>query len=220
MTLQYKIKYSRRRTLAICVKKDANIIIYSPMRLSIKRIEGFIEDKKVWLENTVLKVKTRIKISNNFEKWKKIKYLGGIFILNFVDEDFDNLKFEWNSILISSKNKLEAQDILKKWYMNNAFNILNERVIKYARIMELTYNKLKLSNASWSWWTCTSKKNLLFNWRLLQYEEKIIDYVIVHELSHLIEPNHSQKFWNIVIKYCPNYKELRKILKEKENNIF
>lgn len=217
--MDYQIIYSRRKTLALCIKRDASVFVYSPNGLSLKRIETFVESKKDWL---LSKLKKRNEEKENimpFINGKPLWYLGEKYILRISDEIFHSLKWEKDQITISSHHSAIAEDIIRKWYQEDASGKITQRVEKYAEIMDLSYSQIKFSNAKCTWGSCTSKKNLLFNWRLLQFPLSVIDYVVIHELAHLKQANHSQKFWDIVKIYCPEHKKMRKHLRNREINV-
>jgi len=130
-------------------------------------------------------------------------------INNFIDKHIEwikkRLKNEKKSIIDHSKisdYKLKA----KEYIPARTKIIANKYWIKY--------NNIKITSAKTRWGSCTSKRNLNFSYRLILCPEKVIDYVICHELSHLKEMNHSKKFWNEVEKIMPDYKEYNKWLKD------
>lgn len=103
-------------------------------------------------------------------------------------------------------------------YLNNkaqALQFARERVNHFNKIYELKCNKISVRNQKTRWGSCSKKKNLNFNYKILLLPKDIADYIIVHELCHLKEFNHSQKFWDLVSKAIPNYSEIRRELKNK-----
>lgn len=104
----------------------------------------------------------------------------------------------------------EEIKLLKK----EAKKYLSERCEYYARIMGLSYNRITITSAKTRFGACSSAKNLSFSYRLMLYPEPACEYVVVHELAHLKEMNHSKKFYAIIEKYLPDYKERRKLLKK------
>ena len=91
---------------------------------------------------------------------------------------------------------------------------------KYAEVMDVTYNRITIRHQKTRWGSCTKTGNLSFNCLLMKMPENVRDYVIIHELAHCKELNHSTKFWTIVAEYCPWYKEAKLWLKENGENLF
>ena len=96
----------------------------------------------------------------------------------------------------------------------NANSFLPKRTMELAKILNLSFDTLKIKGLVNRWGSCSSKKIITLNYRLMQFEPILIEYVIVHELCHLLEMNHSSKFWKLVAQIFPNYLELRKRLSE------
>lgn len=94
-----------------------------------------------------------------------------------------------------------------------ALKLIPARVKEYAEIIGVSYGRITIRNQKTRWGSCSSKGNLNFNCQLMRLPEELRDYVIIHELCHRKEMNHSAKFWSEVEKYCPDYKALRKKLK-------
>ena len=113
--------------------------------------------------------------------------------------------------------ELTAQDI--KLLTTKAKRIIPQRVRYYANIMGVTYGRITIRMQKSRWGSCSSKGNLNFNCLLMRTPDEIIDYVVVHELCHLKEMNHSPRFWAEVEKIFPDYKERRKWLKDHGNDI-
>jgi len=107
--------------------------------------------------------------------------------------------------------ELSQEDFLK--YKDIAYQKILERVEYFSKKGNFDYGKISIKNNKTNWGSCSSKKNLNFNYRIIFLSKKEIDYIVVHELSHLKEMNHSKKFWKEVEKYCPDYKKIRKELK-------
>ena len=108
-----------------------------------------------------------------------------------------------------SSNAPEAEALRKK-----AEEIIPQRVEHYAKIMGVEPKSVRITAAQKRFGSCSSRGTLCFSLNLMQYPSEAIDYVVVHELAHLIELNHSKKFWSVVEKYMPDYKKRRTMLKE------
>ena len=101
-----------------------------------------------------------------------------------------------------------------EWYRKQARQVITVRVKYYADLLGLEVNKIRISNARKRWGSCSAKNNLSFTWRLILAPLEIIDYVVVHELMHIFEKNHSRRFWVRVEEYYPQYRKKRKWLKQ------
>ena len=99
-------------------------------------------------------------------------------------------------------------------YIRKAKETITKRVIYFARLMGVSYRNITIKEQKTRWGSCSSNGNLNFNNRLLFVPKELVDYVVVHELAHRKEMNHSNAFWNVVEKYMPDYKERRKKLRE------
>lgn len=138
----------------------------------------------------------------------------------FVIKKFIQQKQNWiikKQKLIKQRNKqIElTKKSTPKISKNKVYKIISQRVKYYSSISNLKYNKINITNAKKRWGSCNAKNNLNFPLRLASASEKIIDYVVVHELCHIKEKNHSKKFWNKVQRLMPDYKKHRKWLKDK-----
>ncbi len=100
-----------------------------------------------------------------------------------------------------------------------AKELIPKRVDYYAQRMGVTYNRIFIREQKTRWGSCSSKGNLNFNWKLMLMPSEVLDYIVVHELAHRKEFNHSPKFWAVVEKELPDYKERKKVLKKIEREI-
>ena len=142
------------------------------------------------------------------------------FIPNFLAVQFLNTKRNWalkkQKEILEKKEKqkipeLSQEDFFK--YKKEALKKIQKRVEYFAKKGDFAYGKITIKNNKTNWGSCSAKGNLNFNYRLIFLEPKEMDYIIIHELSHLREMNHSKKFWLEVKKLCPEYKEIRKRIK-------
>ena len=142
------------------------------------------------------------------ETGESILYLGDTYTL--LRDDVSEIKISSTNILIPENYNKEN---VVTWMKNEASKLLNERVAKYAGLMGITYESVKMSEAKARWGSCSVKNNLNFAWRLIMCPIAVIDYVVVHELSHVTYKNHSPAFWARVKTVLPHYKEQQYWLK-------
>ena len=220
MSFPYTITYSKRKTLALGVNRDASVFVRSPKGVSLKRIEDFVREKRDWILRAIEWMQTaNMEVSVPFVLGKPLRYFGMDYMLDFSEECFDGLRIEDGRMVLSIWSSDRAKEVIREWYEQKAWELLPDRAWRYAEIMELSYNRVKISNARTNWGSCTIRNDILFNWRLLQFSMEVIDYVVIHELAHLRQRNHSAKFWDIVARHCPDYKAMRRVLKDRTLNI-
>ena len=121
----------------------------------------------------------------------------------------DNLK---NKIVIDYEKKIELQE--------KALKVIDEKVKYYSKVMNVVPTKLVIGNAKSYWGYCDTKNGLNFSWRLMLASDEAIDYVVIHELAHIKQHNHSKEFWNEVEKIIPDYRKLKLELKELAKKLY
>ena len=112
------------------------------------------------------------------------------------------------------KDRLTLSDAQRKRYIETARSIFTQKAAYYARLIGVTYGRISIREQKTRWGSCSSKGNLNFNWRLIFAPEEVVDYIVVHELAHRKEMNHSRAFYNVVASVLPDYKVQEKWLKE------
>ena len=121
------------------------------------------------------------------------------------------MKFDENYHIILPTDKYE--DMVRLWMYSDGGKIFRQKLNDFAGQMNVHFNMVRIKNVKTIWGSCSSKKNLNFNFRLFFLPEALIDYVFVHELAHLKHMNHSKAFWSEVEKQIPDYKKRREELK-------
>lgn len=113
---------------------------------------------------------------------------------------------------IARAQMLSEADVLKM--QNDARSIIPQRVMEFARIMKLMPSSIKITSAKSRFGSCNARNGLCFSWRLMQYDMRAVDYVIVHELAHITHKNHGAEFYKLIAQYMPDYKERIKMLRK------
>jgi predicted metal-dependent hydrolase len=204
--MDYKIKRSARSfNLRISINSQAQVIVSAPKIMPEFLIRKYVEGQRAWIESNLAKVKkNQVSIQNDelyiFDK----KYQ--VILNNQADKIgvvASGEKILVNNLAPKSSGKVQKQ--IEEFLKKTAHKYLATRTALLAKKMGVTYKNLALRQQASRWGSCSSRGNLNFNWRLVHYKPEIIDYVIIHELAHLIELNHSKKFWEIVKKYDSQY---------------
>lgn len=125
-----------------------------------------------------------------------------------------------SSKLKESRRQTEAASALKQWLHSRASEEIGRRTAQLSSEMGVSYNQIRIKDTKTRWGSCSSKKNLNFNFRLIMAPEAVMDYVIIHELCHLKHMNHSNEFWSAVADYMPEYETYKNWLKENGGELY
>ena len=137
-------------------------------------------------------------------------YLGKNYKLKIIISKKNSVNIEADYLVIKIKNKLsisKIQKIIKKWLIEKSANYFREKTYYFAKKNNLNINSIKVREYKARWGSCSINANITYNWRLIMAPPKIIEYVIIHELMHLKEHNHSAKYWEHVKSLYPNIKD-------------
>lgn len=198
------IEKKNNKNLYIRVKEDLTILVTTNYLTTKKQILDVLDQNQSYIMKMIEKRKKEI------EKNKYILYLGNKYDLVFGNL-FDEVEITGKKIYAHDQKQFD------KWYKKQMQNIFDEHYqMLYNRFEEsIPFYRMRIREMKTRWGVCNVKsKTITLNSRLIEYPLEALDYVIVHELSHLIHFNHSSSFWNLVAKYKPDYKRIRKELKE------
>jgi predicted metal-dependent hydrolase len=211
-----QIVRSHRKTIGLQITKDARLIVRAPHATPVDFINQLIQRKEKWIKNKQDYFRNRQeKIKpKRFAPGEEFLYLGENYPLTLAEDLPKAIVFD-NNLMISSLVLGNAKDHLEGWYKSQAAQYMHQRVEYYARLTGLQYKSIKFNNATTRWGSCGYKDTLNFCWRLIMAPISVIDYVVVHELMHLKQKNHSYKFWTEVSKIMPDYKKEEQWLKDK-----
>jgi len=210
-----RIIHSKRRTLALVVERDGSVTIRAPLRMSTKAIEDFVEKHTAWLKKKRAEMLNSVPPapSKQYQPGENFLFLGKEYSLEIVQGQHKKLILDEHFKLAASAHK-NTELIFQNWYRKQALYIITERVKYFADQHQFHYAKVSITSARTRWGSCSSKGTLSFSWRLILTPVELVDYVVVHELAHTMHPNHSKRFWVLVEKIMPDYKERRRHLRE------
>ena len=212
-----------RKSIQIRVGMDENVYVRAPHHTSEDYIQKVLKKKWLWIREKLRlvheqKESFRPKL---FVEWEGFLYLGRSYKLRVIKNPLSWFLFQKNSFYIDIEKIETGKELLINWYKKTAFEKIQGRVKVYAKKMWLEYSKISISDAEKRWGSCNVRtKGLNFSWRIIMAPIEVIDYVVVHELSHLVHQNHSEKFWHKVSSILPDYKEKEKWLKENQGRLW
>ena len=212
---------TRSKRVSIALRSKSELLVTSPINLNINELNEIIYKHKKW----IIKARHRVCEGNiiDFSQEPNLPYLGKLYSTYLInDEKYNNVyiklnsdKFEiyYNKKLHTSNNHfLEG---IKTFYKYNAQNNIKPLFDKLIKLTSLKPNKIAYRYATRRWGSCSYKNDISINYMLLQFPLEVIEYVVLHEICHIKEKNHSKRFWNLVSTYMRDYKNKEKILKNK-----
>ncbi len=206
------IKRSKRKTIALQINPDATLTVKAPYLVPKFFIESLVDRKHVWITRKVKEIKSRPQtVVREFVNGEAFLFLGKSYRLKIANNAVIKLG---DYLYFPKSKKVSIREDLLDWYKKQALKKIKQRVNWYSKKMGVNYSLLKLSNAGKRWGSCGKNNVLAINWRLIMAPLKILDYVIVHELTHIDQKNHSKRFWNRVKVVLSDYDKSRSWLKE------
>ena len=191
---------------------EHGLTVSAPWRSSERRIVGVIRDAEDWVLKKLDVWSAFPARSQTWMQDDKVRYLGRDLSLHLTADsvatlatlqDGDRLHIS----LADPAHKDSVKAAVIKWYRRHAQSNFTDRIGELAPRLGVPVPRVFLSSARSRWGSCNVKREVRLNWRLIQAAQPTIDYVVVHELAHLIEMNHSRRFWKLVAGVCPHYRE-------------
>ncbi len=193
---------AKRMILKISYKGEVLLVV--PRFFNRIKAYEFISSKKNWLKQKLARISSTELIDES-----RIPILGNIYTISFVNSPLNPVEIIDNRLDICNKLIPFFHIDVKYFLKNYVRNYISEQVEIVANALNVKYKKVVIKDTKSRWGSCTSTGMIYFSWRLVFAPPEVINYVIAHEVSHLIEMNHSKNFWNIVEKVCPNYKKAK-----------
>lgn len=210
------IRSKRRKRLCITVDRQG-ISVLSSMNEKIESIRNFVSINNKWI---LKKTKYYLKLNSSLDhgplQRDELTYLGRNYKIQFIKDSSQYSVFSENLMKITFhvKDRRKNKENIKNWYHEQTKKILDIKVPLFGNQLSISYGKIRIKNQKLRWGSCSKHGNLNFNLLLSALPSHIIDYIIVHELIHLIEFNHSEHFWRLVQEAFPAYKDCRHWLKK------
>lgn len=213
----YKIIRSKRRTIALVVEPDATLTVRAPYRVSLGYITSLVTKKYTWIYKKQQQARSyEITPEKTYVDGQIFLYLGQSYTMKIYEGKtifFDDTSM---IVLFPSKFVTEGKKMMIMWYKKMAKQKLQERINFYAARTDWRYVSMRITSAKTRWGSCSKEGSINLTWRLIMAPLRAIDYVIVHELAHTIECNHSTRFWDLVKQVLPEYKQEEKWLRENQ----
>lgn len=216
MTFAYDIMRTDRKTIGITVERDRKVVVRAPRSASDRAVTAAVDSKRLWIWQ-------KIRDPHKYPEPQPHKeYVSGETFL-FTGEQYSlqldtaaagGVHLRGAHFHMSRQDRNQGDVLFRSWYIQQARQHLPSRIASLAREMGLSYSRIWVRDLKYRWGSCSPNGTLSFNWRIIQAPTIVIDYLIVHELAHVLEANHSDEFWNIVAVHVPRWKKAREWLKQ------
>jgi len=213
------VRTDRKKTIAFKVS-EGNATIVVPKTISHQEVVDLVKNKQHW-------IKEKLEIQQALPKVKPKKFIAGEFFyflgnshqLQIKKGSHPYLLFQKDCFIVyvrnsETDNTRVIKPLLKKWYLQQAEEILRAKTAAYAKIIGVKPGKITVKSFKSRWGSCCINGDLQYNWRIVMAPEEIINYLVVHELCHIMHHNHSPAYWRTVAMFYPEYKESRDWLKK------
>ncbi len=229
----YEFKRGKRRTIGFAVGPDG-LVVSAPKWVSLADVHTALLEKAAWIVRKLGETRERHqRLESSRIDWKNgavIPFLGEpMRVVLDPCHTFGNASavLQDNTEALTGESRLnlrlglphlasadQIRDAVQAWLMRQARRVFIERLDHFAPALQVKWRKLSLSSAGTRWGSARSDGSIRLNWRLIHFRANVIDYVVVHELSHLRVMDHSPRFWDTVRAVVPDYAELRTQLKD------
>ena len=199
-------KSKRAKHLQLRIYQTGEITLTVPLRASYNDAITFLGWQIKWIEKKISK------LAFNRDKFRYLGYETKLSIITDKKDKLFVISHFGNDLILPAANNLTVEELFDEWLFEEAKNYITERTKSLASLYGFNFDKVKVKKLKSRWGSCSVKRNLNFNYKLMCFNSKIIDYVIIHELCHLKEMNHSQKFWKLVSEIMPDYKKYKREL--------
>ena len=215
--MEFDVIRSRRKTIAVEITREGGILVRAPLKLARREVLAFVHKNRAWIDRKLVQARVRQeeRTPRRFLEGENFPFLGEQHRLRYVAGG-EYLRQQNGEFLLGADLSPRAGDLFRTWYRARAREILEDRVEHFALRMGLTCRSVRITDAKERWGSCNAAGSLNFAWRLVMAPPPVIDYVIVHELAHLVEMNHSRRFWERLGRVLPDYAKRRKWLRENE----
>ncbi len=226
--VDYALRRSARRSIGFMIDDDG-LRVTAPRRCTQAEIDNAIRAKQRWILTKLLergerRAQRQERAPIEWRDGARLPYLGGEITLRLEEAARSHCQFDaangelWIGV-VPGLSEWQLKERIKLWFQAEAKKLFRERLDVFAPQLGVAYKAYALSSAGTRWGSCTVEGNIRLNWRLIHYPAALVDYVVVHELAHLREMNHSPAFWATVGEVYPDYDGARLALKKRSHEM-
>ncbi|MBW1820403.1 MAG: M48 family metallopeptidase [Deltaproteobacteria bacterium] len=208
--ISFNIKKSKRKTLSIYIERDGTVTVIAPGNSTDKEIEEVIKKKEYQIYKSLSEweLTNSTKIEREFVNGQSFLYLGRNYRLEIVKEEQKKpLILKNGYFLLRKKDESKAKKLFIEFYKEKGLPIIVERVERYQKRINVNPKQIRIMELKNRWASCSEKGNLNFHWKCIMAPLDVLNYIVVHELAHLVSKNHTKAFWNEIDKVMPDFQK-------------
>ena len=208
--IDFTLEYSVRKSLGITVTPDLYVMVKAPVDTSLEKVKEKLKWKAPWIikqQSFFLSFHPKTP-ARKFVTGETHLYLGRQYRLKIILDKEESVKLQGKFIEVKTTDKLNAKHLVRKWYLQNAktkFHLIANELIENFKKYKVEPSSIVLRNMPTRWGSCTPKGKLILNPELIKAPRGCIEYVIIHELCHLVYLNHTQRFFDLQTKEMPDW---------------
>jgi len=219
LKFQVDVKRTNRKKTASIKIEQGVVQVIVPQNLPQKEIDDLLKQKSDWIRKKMI-IQQSVPVSKpkEFVYGESFTYLGRNYRLKVLTGQLQPVKLKQGYLQVTvpmeqKSDQALIRKLLQDWYLDRASDKLEQKSIKYSEQMGVQPTKIKVKEYKSRWGSCNSRGEISYNWKIIMTPHRIVDYLVVHELSHLIHHNHSKQYWNQVRSIVPDYQDRRDWLK-------
>ena len=215
--LSLEIRWStRRKTVELAIERDGRLTLRAPAGTTLQLLESFVRQKRTWVyrklaEKQALRPPVPAK---EYVSGESFPYLGRHYRLLLVDEQDVPVKLTEGRFRMERSAADRGREEFVGWYQRHARQWMAKRVERFSLRLGVVPAAVEIRDLGHRWGSCTSRGKVNIHWASVLLPPSVVDYLIVHELAHLREPNHSPRFWATVERAMPDYRDRKRWLAE------
>ena len=221
--LNFEVRRSaRRKTLGLTVDRGGELVVHAPEAYSTQDSARWTESKLLWVHR---KLASRAELvprvrEPEFVSGESFAYLGRVHRLVIVAKQEVPFRFDGRRFSLSRESRTDGKVHFRRWFRPTGRAWLTERMPMLSRLVGRSPSRIEVRDLGFHWGSCGKSGVLYFDWRLFQLPVRLIDYVVVHELTHLDEPHHGPTFWKALDRSMPDWRRRREELTTKARDMY
>lgn len=213
--IQYDLSRSQRKTASIYIERDGRVSVMAPDQWSDEQVQHVLERKRAWIYRGLAEWEdlNATRVEREFVSGEGFLYLGSSYRLTLVERQNEPLTLKDGWFRLRADEVANAPERFKDFYRTKGLDRLPRRVAYYQVKMGVEAIGVRVMELKNRWASCSSDHKINFHWKCLMAPMRILDYIVVHELAHLLHEHHTQAFWGTVDKVMPDYRDRKEWLR-------